>query len=251
MKKRIISLFLVLVTLLGILPVTSLAASSLEEAMAEVDIYGKYEPLNWLTMNGSVKTQRYTYYNYESPVTGRVKEIPAYCVDPRLKGVPVLVSDGTAVKYSGSETMSDYKLVGIVSNGYPHQPLETLGLQTKEEGYYATKTAVWIYLLADWSIDKLGINPNLSGADKEAAERVLQAAKTIYWRGTMWNKMYTPKLTATADRDKAYPVTINGQSCYQQVFTINSETWAIESVRLSLADGAPAGTKILDMNDQE
>ncbi len=251
MKKRIFSMFLALVMLLGILPVTSLAAPTLEEAMAEVSIYGKYEPLEWLTMNGSVKTQRYTYYKYESPVSGRTKEIPAYCVDPRLHGVPVLAPDGTPFKYSASETMSDYKLVGIVSNGYPHQSLETLGLQTKEEAYYATKTAVWTYLLADWSIDKLGINPNLSGADKEAAERVLQAAKTIYWRGTMWNKMYTPKLTATADRDKAYPVTINGQSCYQQVFTINSETWAIESVHLSLADGAPAGTKILDMNDQE
>ena len=103
MKKRIFSMFLALVMLLGILPVTSLAAPTLEEAMAEVSIYGKYEPLEWLTMNGSVKTQRYTYYKYESPVSGRTKEIPAYCVDPRLHGVPVLAPDGTPFKYSASE----------------------------------------------------------------------------------------------------------------------------------------------------
>ena len=55
MKKRMISLLLVLVTLLGILPVTSFAAPTLEEAMAEVDVYARSETLDWLTMNGSVK----------------------------------------------------------------------------------------------------------------------------------------------------------------------------------------------------
>ena len=251
MKKRLISLFLVFVTLLGILPITTLAAPTLEEAMADVSIYGKYEPLTWLTMNGSVKTQRYTYYRYRSLETGQIKEIPAYCVDPYLQGVPVKVPDGTSIRYGANETITDYKLMGIIGSGYPHQSLGALGLQTVEEGYYATKTAIWIYLLPTWSIDKLGINPALTGADREAAERVLQATKDIYWQGTMWNKMYTPKLTAMADQDKAYPVTINGQPFYQQVFTINSETWAIEPVQLALSEGAPAGTKILDMNNKE
>lgn len=61
MTKRIISLFLVLVTLLGVLTVPAGAASSLEEAMKEVNIYARNEDLDWLTMNGSVKTQHYTY----------------------------------------------------------------------------------------------------------------------------------------------------------------------------------------------
>ncbi len=70
MKKRIMSLFLAFVMLLGILPMTSLAAPTLEEAMADVDVYAKNETLNWLTMNGSVKEQHYTYYNYRSIQTG-------------------------------------------------------------------------------------------------------------------------------------------------------------------------------------
>ena len=37
---------------------------TLEEAMAEVDVYARNETLDWLTMNGSVKEQHYTYYNY-------------------------------------------------------------------------------------------------------------------------------------------------------------------------------------------
>lgn len=39
MKKRLLSLFLVFVTLLGILPTAALAANTEEEALGEVDIY--------------------------------------------------------------------------------------------------------------------------------------------------------------------------------------------------------------------
>ena len=248
MKKRIISLLLVLVTLLSILPMTSLAAPTLEEAMAEVNVYARNEDLDWLTMNGSVKTQHYTYYNYESVQSGQVKEIPAYCVDPRLYGVPALVPEGTPIKYGAPDTVSDPKVCGIIANGYPHEPLSVLKVNTPEEAYYATKTALWIYLLGNWSVNGLGINPN---ADRAAAERVLEAAKTIYYRGINWNTIPSPKLTATADQDVAYPVTINGQPYYQQIVTITSGTWAYETVKLALANGAPAGAKILDMNDQE
>jgi len=62
MKKRIFSMFLALVMLLGQLPATISAASSLEDAMKEVSIFARYNELDWLTMNGSVKKQRYIYY---------------------------------------------------------------------------------------------------------------------------------------------------------------------------------------------
>ena len=64
MKKRILSLLLALMTALSVFAVPADAASTLEEAMAEVNIYGNTEPLKWLTMNGSVKTQYYTYVRF-------------------------------------------------------------------------------------------------------------------------------------------------------------------------------------------
>jgi hypothetical protein len=97
----------------------------------------------------------------------------------------------------------------------------------------------------------LDINPNLTGSDKIAAQRVLEATKNIYWRGMQWDELVSPKLTATPDKDTAYAVTINGQRYYQQVFTISSETWSYEAVKVSLANGAPSGAKITDMTDQE
>lgn len=250
MKKRILSMLLALAALLSMLPLSANAASSLEEAMAEVDVYGKKEDLNWLTMNGSVKTQHYTYYNFTSEVTGETTEIPAYCVDPNLYGVPALAPDeGTPIKYSASETGNDPKIMGILANGYPHIDLGTLGVNTIEEAYYATKTALWCYLISGWDINKLGINPALSGEDRAAAERVLEATKFAYTRGMRWNAIVEPKLTATPDRDTAYPVTINGEACYQQVFKVTSETWSYEPVLIELTEGAPAGAKILDMNN--
>ena len=251
MTKRIVSLMLAVVMLASMLVVPTSAAPTLEEAMAEVDVFATNEDLDWLTMNGSVKTQHYTYYNYVSVQTGQTKQIPAYCVDPRLKGVPALVEEGTSIKYSAESTVNDPKVCGIIANGYPHMPLTTLGVENVNEAYYATKTALWIYLLGNWSLDGLGINPKLSGAEKATAERVLKATRDIYNRGMTWDQMVSPKLTATADRDTAYPVTIDGESYYQQVITINSETWPIETVKLNLANGAPVGSKILDMNNRE
>ena len=246
--KKIIAIILAVVTILGMTAVPVNAASSLEEAMAEVDVFARNADLDWLCMNGSVKTQWYTYYNYQSPITGQTAEIPAYCVDPRLYGVPALVSEGTAIKYSADSTVSDPKVMGIVANGYPHIDLAPLGLQTVEEAYYATKTALWCYLLSSWDINSLSVNPS---ADRAAAERVLQATKDIYTRGMRWDKLVEPKLTATPDRDVAYAATVNGESVYQQIFTVTSETWSIEPVMISLASGAPSGTKLLDMNNNE
>ena len=227
MKKRItpiLSFVLALLMLVSGVPLPAMAASTLEEAMAEVDVYARNTDLNWLTMNGEVKTQWYTYYNYHSEQTGETKEIPAYCVDPRLFGVPAKVSEGTGIKYGAQDTVSDPKITGIISNGYPHMTLNDLGVQTVEEAYYATKTALWIYLIGNWTISGLGINPSLTGADKQAAQRVLSATKAIYQRGMYWSELVSPKLTATPDKPTAYETKINGEDYYQQVFTVDSDS---------------------------
>ena len=250
MKRRILALLMVLSTILSMIVVPAHAAPTLEEAMADVNVYAEKTNLTWLTMNGSIKTLWYTYYNYTSP-NGTTTEVPAYCVDPELYGVPVLAPEGTPIRYGADHLEDNPKLVGIISNGYPHMSLETLGLTSKQQAYYATKMALWCYLIGSWNISSLGVNPSLTGADKQVAENVLTAAKAIYQRGMYWDQMYQPKLTATPDQSSAYAVTINGEECYQQVFTIDSDTWALEPVRVSLEQGAPAGTKIMSMDNTE
>lgn len=220
MKKRMISLLLVLVTLLGILPVTSFAAPTLEEAMAEVDIYARNETLDWLTMNGSVKEQHYTYYKYESVQTGQLKEIPAYCVDPRLYGVPALVPEGTPIKYTAPDTVSDPKVCGIIANGYPHESLSVLKVNTPEEAYYATKTALWIYLLGkpeiipeEARVIRQIYDAYLSGKSLQDIKRMLEdegivtkTGLTVWSMGAIQNILRNEKYAGDALLQKTYTI---------------------------------------------
>lgn len=253
MIRRLLSLFLAFVTILSLLPTAAFAASSEEEALGEVDIYnGDYE-LGYLAINGTVRKQKYTYFLYESN-DGSTKESPAYCVTPNQYGVPRTVGPGESIKYLAEEKASDPKVVGIISNGYPHRSLGELKLDNKYQAYYATKMALWCYLLPNWDIANLKVAPGLSGSELDIGNRILAAAKDIYKRGTTYNYMLTPRMTVTADKSTAYPVTIDGQAYLQQVFTVWSETWVYDydvAVAFSDPDSVPEGTKIVDANNKE
>lgn len=253
MKKRLISLFLVLLSVLALLPTAAFAADTPEAALGEVDIYnGGYE-LGYLMINGAVKKQNYTYFNYVD-AKGQKKEVPAYCVNPTTPGVPQTVAPGESIKYLAEEKASDPKVVGIISNGYPHRSLGELKLDNKYQAYYATKMALWCYLLPNWNINNLKVAPGLTGAELDRGNRILAAAKDIYKRGTTYNYMLSPRMTATAETSVAYPVTIGGEEYRQQVFTVWSETWVYDyDVAVSFSDpgSVPAGTKIVDMENNE
>lgn len=253
MKKRIISMLLVLITVLGMFPTAAFAAATEEEALGEVDIYNSGYELSYLSINGRIRTQIYTYYNYVNS-KGQTKEIPAYCINPNTKGVPQSVPEGESIEYLAENITSDPKIMGIIANGYPHRGLSELKLENKYQAYYATKMALWCYLLPNWDIANLKVNPTLTGVEMERAQKILAAAKNIYQRGTAWSTVLAPKLTATPDRDEAYAITINGRQYKQQVFTVNSETWVCDydiAVSFANPDEVPEGTRIVDMENND
>lgn len=253
MKKRLISMLLLVVMVLGMLPVTALAASSEEEALGEVNIYNGEQKLSYLSINGRIRELIYTYFNHVD-ANGRTKEIPAYCVNPNTTGVPQTMAPGESIKYIAKEKGNDPKVMGIIANGYPTRGLSELKLENKYHAYYATKMALWCYLLPNWNINNLKVNPNLTGAELQRAQAILAAAKDIYVRGTAWNKIYSPRVTAAPDRDTAYAVTVDGQQYKQQVFTVHSDTWVCNyAIRVAFSDPAsvPAGARIVDMNNKD
>ena len=253
MKKRFLSILWAMVMAFAILPTASLAAGSVEEALGEIDIYNGGQELSYLMINGRVRTLIYTYYNYVN-AKGEIKEIPAYCVNPNTTGVPQTVDVGESIEYLAEEKTSDPKVLGIVANGYPTRSLEELGLENKYQGYYATKMALWCYLLSNWDINNLKVNSALSGVELQRAQKMLAAAKDIYARGTAWNEVLSPEVTCTPDRDTAYEVTIDGKQYKQQVFTFWSKTWVCDyAVEVSFTDpgSVPRGTRIVDMNNRD
>ena len=253
MKKRLLSMLLVLVMALGLIPTTAFAAQTEEEALGEIDIYNGGVKMSYLSINGRIREQNYVYYNYVSP-TGRVKEIPAYCVNPNDKGVAQCVPEGESIRYLADEKAADPKITGIIANGYPNRGLSELGLENRYHAYYATKMALWCYLLSHWDINNLKVNPNLTGLELQRAQKILAAAKDIYRRGTAWTENLSPNVTCTPDRDVAYEVTINGRQYKQQIFTVTSKTWVCDyRVNVSFTDPAsvPDGTRIVDMNNND
>lgn len=253
MKRRLLSLLLTFLTVFSLLPTAAFAADNEEDALGEVNIYnGEYE-LGYLAINGAVKKQIYTYFLYEAN-DGTQKESPAYCVNPNQYGVPQTVGPGESIKYLADEKASDPKVVGIISNGYPHRSLGELNLDNKYQAYYATKMALWCYLLPNWDIANLKVAPGLSGSELDIGNRILAAAKDIYKRGTTYNYMLEPRMTVTPDHSTAYPATIDGQEYKQQVFTVWSETWVYDydvAVAFSDPGSVPEGTKIVDANNNE
>lgn len=253
MKKRFMSAFLAVIMLFSMLSTTAFAASSEEEALGEINIFNGGVTMSYLSINGRIREQIYTYYNRVTP-SGAVKEIPAYCVNPNDKGVPQTVGVGESIKYLADEKAADPKVTGIIANGYPNRGLSELGLENKYHAYYATKMALWCYLLSHWDINNLKVNPNLTGLEWERAQKILAAAKDIYRRGTTWTENLSPNVSCTPDRDVAYEVTVNGRQYKQQVFTVTSKTWVCDyKINVAFTDPAsvPSGTRIVDMNNND
>ena len=248
--KRIAALLLTLLLVVGLLPTVALAASSEEEALGEVQIYHDGTEMSYLSINGRVRTQVFTYYNYIN-AKGQSVRVPAYCVNPNTAGVPQTVPAGTGIKYLANQRATDPKIMGIVASGYPTRSLERLGLASEHEAYYATKMALWCYLLPNWDIADLTVNP---AADQATASRVLAAAKLIYTDGMYWDKVLTPKITAVPDQEQAYPVTFEGKEYYQQLFTVTSETWVdggVVYISFADPDSVPEGTRIVGLSGND
>ena len=251
--KRIISLILTLAVALSLLVLPAGAASTPEEALGEVNIYDGGYSMKYLAVNGKVQTQSYTYFLYENSA-GETQEIPAYCVNPNQYGVPQTVNEGESIRYLAEEKASDPKVVGLVANMYPHRSLAELGVANKYQAFYAGKIALWCYLIPEWDISDVTVAPGLTGTEREIGENILNAAVKIYTEGTRWTSVADPQLTTSPDQETAYPVTIDGAACRQQVFTVTSPTWVDGlAVNVSFQEGAdvPEDTRIVDENNQD
>ena len=80
----------------------SAASSTIDGALGEVNITNGGYKMSYLSMNGVVRSQSYTYFNFKS-ASGAIKEIPAYCINPTTKGVPQSVNPGESIKYIANE----------------------------------------------------------------------------------------------------------------------------------------------------
>ncbi|MDR0863015.1 MAG: hypothetical protein LBN30_09635 [Oscillospiraceae bacterium] len=152
--------------------------------------------------------------------------------------------------YYRGEKVGNATYISILNEGYPHNRLASLHLNTLEEGYYATKMALWMYILGATEAD-IGINPAYGSSDP-AAKRVYDAAISIFKYGVSKASegIQEPEILITADSPK--PQLDSEEQYRQQIITINANKYvgtnpdANGFFKLAWADLAavPVGTKI-------
>lgn len=245
MKK----LFFLIITLasLGLGCNVANAASTVEEALGDVDIHCDGTTMNYLVAGRGVQNLKYAYYEYYSDFTGETKEIPAYCVNPNDPGAGQVGS----YTVNCASLASDPKLVGIISNGYPRQSFTSLGLKDKYEAYYSTKIALWCYLINSWDINAVKVNANC--ADQEAATRVLNAARKIYNNGVTWTETIQPTLTATPLTSTVIEDKVDSDYLSQE-FIVKANTYLPNgaiAVMFAEPDEVPDGVKIVDSQNNK
>jgi hypothetical protein len=263
--KKPIAAIIAAIMLIGILPFSSFAADwgegdTLEDALSELKAGFDDAQLDWLQLPGlGVIKQRYTYFMFKNERTGTIDEHPVYCIDPAKLGAYDIVAavgpntDGSSTAtYIRGEKVGDPKYRGILNAGYPHQMLSSLGLQTREEGYYATKIALWMYIRGS-DPTKLAINPAYAN-DDPAALRVRAAAIDIFNNG-IGGSGYEPELTLKGKPNNTARLDANGEY-YVQEIEVYASGWIGENpaacgdVRLAWASAPPAGTVVFGTNGE-
>ena len=265
--KRTITILLVVVMLLGIMPSAALAADwgegdTLDSALSELKVGFDNNQLDWLVLpNLGVIYQRYTYYQFKNERTGTVDQQPVYCIDPTKGGAYEIFNavgpndDGSnTATFIRGEKVGDAKYIGILSIGYPHTRLTGLGLETIEEGYYATKLALWMYIRGN-NPSTLTINPKY-GDNDPVALRVRNAAVSIYTNGLGAATLNEPSLTivgktgATAQLDNSGEYYVQGIEVYASGW-VGTNPAACGDVQLSWASAPPAGTIVLGSSNED
>jgi len=262
--KRIITLILAALLLISIMPFAASASEwgmgdTLEDALAELKVGFYPKLLDWLSIPGfGVIQQRYTYYLYRNTRTGTVDEQPVYCIDPTRGGANSIVADvgpnddgSNTATYIRGERVADARYKAILANGYPHMRLESLGLQTKEEGYYATKVALWMYIRGV-NPAQLAINSKYGNSDP-VAQRLREAAIEIFY--CKQGALVTPRLILTGIPNSLAQLDAAGEY-YIQKIEVFANTWtglnpSVGTVNLRWSSPPPAGTVVLGSNGED
>jgi hypothetical protein len=234
---------------------------TLDSALSQLKVGFDEILLDWLVLpNLGVIQQRYTYFMFKNERTGQSEEHPVYCIDPTRGGAYAIVAaigpnnDGSkTATYIRGDKVGDARYKAILASGYPHMRFDSLGLQTKEEGYYATKLALWMYIRGN-DPASLSINPAY-GNSNPAALRVRAAAVSIYNNSAKYT-VHEPRLTLTGKPGSTANLDAGG-SYYVQNIEVFASGWvgtnpdACGDVLLAWESPPPAGTIVLGPDGED
>lgn len=228
--KKIISITLSLLMIMGIIAIPTKTNATFE--INKADLYSKGKSIDYLHWNGMGLVCDFVVYKKDG------KEYPAYCLNRELTGASTELSYSVNV----DSLLTDVKVWRTIINGYPYKTYQELGCANKDEAYLATKQAVYCIIYdrdpnTYVATDEIGVRTKngliqIVTNAKNSTEVKVSSDLTIKDVTTKWqqddiNKKYL---------SKKYTVTANS--------TINSYTVELENMTVE-------GTKIVDENNNE
>ncbi len=211
------------------------AGTSMAEAEKKTLVYAKRIIPQLLVFQGVLSEENFAAH-FVVYKADDGKEYPAYCINPDKVG-----ADETGYEVDIDQTITNPKVWGAITNGYPYKTPQELGVNSDDEAYYATKIAVWTIVhdnyndLSDWTAN---------GANNE---QVLTAMKAIRAAGDATTSIPQGGSPVTITPTNA--VTAKVGEFLVAEFTIAS-TNEVE-YEVDFATTPPPGTKITDMSGQE
>jgi uncharacterized surface anchored protein len=231
--KRFLSILLMLVMLITT-AAPIFAAPTPEEAMENARIYAVGDSVSYLLYDGDPQSLTPAYYTGRL-ITGETFEFPAYCINPHKPGP----GEAGPFNVDTKDFITNPRIWGVVSNGYPYKTIGELGVHTREQAFYATKMALWTYING-WDV-------SLWTAANGEQNDTLTALKKIYAAGMAVDSIKIPMFTITPEQPKAELDALD-PSFASQTFAVSANV-EIRSYEVFVKGTAPDGTKITDLNN--
>lgn len=228
MKTKLISIISIIIILIGLIPIPSKAVVPIDTAY----IYANKKTNGLLMWNGLRIHTHLAVYKKDG------KEYPAYCMDRKLPGVEIGVSQTVDVK----QIVNNVLVWRAIINGYPYKSIAELGCNTEEEAYLATKQAVYCMLT--------NRDVNEYSAIGESGERTLNALKTIVTNARNSNESKVSSELKINEQEKLWKVDNLDNKYISKTFTVTANAgmskYTVNTKNLNIE-----GSKLTDENNKE
>ena len=166
-------------------------------------------------------------------------EYPAYCLNKDLPGVGE--TSDYSVNVSGA--VSNQKVYRVIINGFPYKSASELGVETDGDAFQATKQAVYCVLY--------GTDPrtNFKGANARG-DKIVNAIINLTDIGNNGSQTYSEARVDITKEGNLSKEKLNDENYYIQTYEVSSPQ-EMGGTYTMVTTGLPAGTKILDVNNNE
>ena len=214
---------------------------------------GYYTIQKWNGSNWIYVTYSRTTYIDDNGIT-RI----AYCVNPDLKGIGYISGEVVGYDVEIKNLLSDNKLWRALVNGYPYNSPESMGVETDDDAYLATKMAIYAIMRGNTENDIRTLyrpgKDKVEGQSLEDIERrgtkVIEAICKLINIGYNGTETIQSNDILKIEKDSEFLEDSLNKNYYSQKLKIKSKVECKEYYIKNISN-FPAGTIITDIDGNQ